>query len=115
MIELLFFLLLFALCAAFDYVVFKIHARMKMRCSSLPRMRAEFNARLSLYPPAAYPELYPEMLFSERYFSTPPSLRFYGPSDLTAEEFGAAVERRKPLFKMGTEDGGAREESRSEQ
>ena len=121
MIELLFFLLLFALCAAFDYAVFKIRDRRSARVSTLSRCMSnekdpsEFLARISLYPPAAYPELYPDMRFSERYFLTAPSLRFHCPSDLTAEEFGAAVERRKPLFKMVTEDGGAREESRSEQ
>ena len=115
MIELLFLLLLFALCAAFDYAVFKIRVRRIVRKSArtsalYKRMKDEKNpdeflAKVSLYPPTAYPELYPNMRFTERYFLSPPSAWF---PVITDEEYGGP-------FKRGTEDGGAREESRSEQ
>ena len=115
MIELLFFLLLFSLCAAFDYAVFNIRVRRIVRKSARTtalskRMKDEKNpdeffAKVSLYPPTAYPELYPNMRFTERYFLSPPSAWF---PVIIDEEYGGEI-------KMGTESGGAREESRSEQ
>ena len=88
--EILAFVVVFALCCAFDYVVHRIASRNGMtseQCRAFfvdrKRMQEEFVSRMALYPPALYPEL---------------CMKKGELSELTPDEFMQVVEGRKHRF-----------------